>query len=852
MNRKLRKLINNPRAYFADYLRKKVRNSPNNPVSLVARAILSDAREDFGYGEEILSYLKAGKSGLAEDVCTEALNIFPHAIKIYAAYAEVSMFKKEFDEAARRWETVIQKFHNEPEGYEGLAKLFMSREDYANAETICKEAMDRFHKELWPFRQFAEISMRLRNFPEALKRWKAVRQRFSDKAVGYAMAAAAQRELKGYKDAEALCRQGMEVEPKYIRSFVEYAEISMSKCDFNQAANRWEIVRDKFPNHAEGYLGGARAYMEMHEYAKAEDVCKLGIRVMERQPGRCRDLYYHLIDITMRQHGRAKDCIEYLSCIEQTHQGAITERRHYVALAKILLFMLGRDKEVVHSPNTDFLVVRLLKEPLYYTHLTLGLNVLLYRDRYLSNYKDACKSLKEYIQVIIQKEQMDNPMAVLVSSASSDEDRLNAYLKIIHENCFHSIQLSKYQAENIKMLEKACDAISQSGEWKSLNPYLLFNFVRAASFTNQNKGDKLISEVYKHYGDKNLPVSDPIGLVCYRHKRRQEILGYVSKLPQNSSDELNIAICVSGQLRGYKGNFYELVKALGLGNHNYKVFVHTWRNIGRHFPIPNRAARVFSRDFARTYYECFVNKTESQLKEYIKNQYPNFYSLLLGSSIAVIEELKEEYKTSSIVIEDEEDERFSSWTNQEKMHYKISAAHKLAKNSGENFDLIIRIRPDLKCLFGQTPSLLELYNNSRKNISVFTSGGLYTGPWDNDFAMSDIFAIGVPEAMDVYANTYNDFQWHKENNSYLRTKQFEGHNTLTHNLYCNGIHVDKLEQKTITGTLHDPEKIPTEEVYDAICKDIKNRKVTAEDQRLLDACEREIGPVQNDLERSAV
>lgn len=238
MNRKLRKLINNPRAYFADYLRKKVRNSPNNPVSLVARAILSDAREDFGYGEEILRYLKAGKSGLAEDVCTEALNIFPHAIKIYAAHAEVSMFKNEFDEAARRWETVIQKFRNEPEGYEGLAKLFMSREDYANAETICTEAMDRFHKELWPFRQFAEISMRLRNFPEALKRWEAVRQRFSDKAVGYARAAAAHRELKEYKDAEALCRQGMEVEPKYIWSFVGYAEISMSKCDFNQAANR--------------------------------------------------------------------------------------------------------------------------------------------------------------------------------------------------------------------------------------------------------------------------------------------------------------------------------------------------------------------------------------------------------------------------------------------------------------------------------------------------------------------------------------------------------------------------------------------------------------------------------------
>lgn len=554
----------------------------------------------------------------------------------------------------------------------------------------------------------------------------------------------------------------------------------------------------------------------------------------------------------MRQHGRAKDCIEYISCIEQTHQGAITERRHYVALAKILLFMLGRDKEEVHSPNTDFLVFRLLKEPLYYSYHSLGLNLLLFDPRYLSNYKNAYKFLREYIQAIIQKCHLDNPMSVLVSASSSDEERVNAHLKIIRENCYHSVHLCSYHAQNTKMLEKACNAISLSGEWNSLNPYLLFNFIRAANFSNQDKGDKLISEVYKHYGDKNLPVSDPIGLLCFRHKRRQELSASISRLPDISNDKLNIAICISGQLRGYKGNFDELVKALSLGNHNYKVFVHTWRNIGRHFPFPNRAARVFSRDFARTYYECFLNKNEHQLKEYVKHKYPNFYSLLLGLSIATFEDLKEEYKTSSIIIEDEEEERFLSWTNQEKMHYKIYAAHKLAKDSGYKFDLIVRSRPDLKCILEKTPNMMELYNNSKKNLSVLVSGGLSIAPQGLDYLIDDRLAIGVPQAMDVYANTYIDFQWHKENNTYLRNKQFNGHLTLEHNLYSNGIHVDKLEQKFHPGSLHDPERIPTEEVYDALCKDVKSRKVTFEDRRLLDACEREIDPVQNDLERSAI
>ena len=561
---------------------------------------------------------------------------------------------------------------------------------------------------------------------------------------------------------------------------------------------------------------------------------------MEGQPAKCRDLYYLLIDITLRQSGRAKDSIKYVSSIEHTHKGSITDRRYYLVLANILTLMLGRDREKINSTNTDFLAIRLLNEPLYYTQMPLSLDVLFFLG-YLSQYKDALNQLMDYIQTIIQNEHLDNPLAVLVSPTFSDEERVNAHLRIIRENCYHNVQLCAFQSKNTQTLEEACDVISLSGEWKSMKPYFLFYFARTVSFVNQDKGDQLISRVYKEYGSKNLPVSDPVGLLCFRHKRRQELLHSASELPSIGSGKLKIAVCVSGQLRGYKGNHESFVEALGLGDHDYKVFVHTWRNIGMKFPWPAHAARVFSQEFAKAYYECFVNR--SHLLEYIQHQFPNLNSLLLDSSISTIDGLREEYKTSNIVIEDEADERFSSWDNQEKMHYKIYAAHKLAKNSGEGFDLMIRIRPDLKLRCEKIPDLVELYNNSRKNLSVFTNRGFITRLWSSDFSMHDVFAIGIPQAMDVYANTYSDFMFHKEENTYFRTKQFVGHLTLEHNLYCHGIHVDKIEQATgsISINLQNPDKFTAAEVYEALCKDVKNRKITTEDQHLLDALVREIG-----------
>ena len=908
MNRKIKKLFRDPKAYFYDYFRKKVRNQPNSMVSHAVRAALAIAKTDLGYGMEIRRHLKSCDMDLAERICLEGMKVVPRSIRPFALYAEVSMRRGDFKEATKRWKEVVERFPDKVEGYAREVRAYIGLNDMEHAERLCLAGMERMPSELWPYREYAEISMlrkdwteaasrwsklrekfphkiegymraaqacietedypeaeslcrttlvlfpddiwpyqllaevsmRQKEFSEAVNRWQIVRERFPQKTGGYVRASVAHCTLNEYKAAEDLCRMCMEAVPDDIAGFVEFAEISMRKEEYREASNRWEIVRDKFPENPAGYMGGGRACMELQDYDKSENICLQGLQAIGDSV-KSKGILYFLIEVYLKQTGKAKKCIDLIFNIEQSYSETITDRKYYDTLGKVLFFLLGRDKEAVNGSNTNFILHRLLKEPLSLNSDRLGLAYALYYPSMLSRYSDVRELLNTHIDTYIQEEHNTSPMAVLVSSLSSDDDRLNAYLQIIRNSCYHSVQLCLFQPQNVNMLHKACNVIIEGDEWQSLDPFMLYEFTRAVVFTDLKNGDSFISKIYEINKDNSYPVSDPIGFLCHRHKRRQELLKYVSDKLSDEHNRLNIAICISGQLRGYKGNLKSLVHSLGLEHHKYRVFVHTWANIGRHFPPAGHASRSFSVEFSKAYYECFINIPN--LKGYIKRQYPALYSLLVSSPKATVETLEEEYHTHDIVIDDEDSKPFSSWTNQEKMHYKIYAAHQLALESGERFDLMVRIRPDLNRICDDPINLIEVYNQSKANLSLFTDSGLHIAHAPKDYWIDDMFAIGIPETMNIFSNTYNDFNWHKKHNTYLHTKQLTGHVTITHNVFFNGVSVEKLDQKPIR-TVKESEKININAVHEAINKDAAQRQMTDEDKRLLAACKKDILSLQ--------
>ena len=645
--------------------------------------------------------------------------------------------------------------------------------------------------------------------------------------------------------AEKICQEGMRVRPNDPDPFICYAQVSMRKEEFEEAQKRWQTVRDKFPDNDSGYVFGAHAYAAAMDFKGAEDLCRKGLEVFRGNQNATKNLYYTLISVIAVQNDRSPECTALAGQLKELDPGVTREHRFYKTLADLGYIMYTRDRIKPDDIRFSFIMTHFLTEPLDYSKTSLALHELIARIRDQRDRED----FTEHVERFIQKEKLDNPLSVLVSTTASDKDRLKAHLEVLRNGWYHSVHLCYFHIINKEMLGKACDTIMEGREWESFDPDRIFNFLLTVNFTSQAKGDELNAQIYEKYKDKKLPESDPIGLLCHRHEARQALLEKIRAkgatgpaLHRKITRRLKVALCLSGQLRGYQGNLDILIKKLGLDRHHYRVFVHTWSDIGRKFPIAEHAQRTFGGQFYKAYFKHFGRRDD--LQEYLKERYPNFYALLIDSNKASAEDLIKQYATNDVVIEDENEEPFRDWSNQEKMHYKLNAAHRLCIDCGDNFDLIVRLRPDYRITKCDPIDLEEVYKCSRENLSIFTPGGLVN--WEEKYIINDNFAIGYRDVMRVYASAYRDIRKYQEQKYYACPQEYYGHVTLEYNLFCNGI---RAEHIPIQATFDDPVKLSPQDIYTALLEDSKNAPQSEELSDLIGACRADLAEEEERKER---
>ena len=1054
MNKKIRKLINNPKAYFYDYFRKQIRNNPKGPVSIATRIAFAHAKTDLGYGKEIRRYLKEGNLDFAERICLEGMSVVPRAIRPYIIYAEISMRKGGggyFKEAIRRWKTVAEKFPNKPEGYAGEERAYVAMGDFEHAEVLCKNSIKNMPQELWPYIELAEISMRQGDFSEALRRWATVREKFPNKVPGYVRASVAccslekfaeaeefcrecmrvapgdyrpyaeyaevslrqgdfdeglercqtvrerfpgradgyvraawaymemhdyakaddfcrqsmeaapkdirsfseyaeicmrqrdfygalerwsvvrekfpknalgyvrgsvaycelenfteaeklckkcmdavpndirtfaeyaeislrqgdfptaverwntvretfPRESAGYirgayaysqiKDfsrAEELCRNYMEINPSNISSFTEYAEISVRKSNFKDAANRWRIVRDKFPEMPHGYLGEARTYIEQRDLVQAEKIINQGIGEFQNRIKECIKLYFLLITVLMYQNDRDSDLLSCFKQILYKDKFIIFNSKYYGLLIRFGNHLITTGEENKNSKSAfEFVILQLLRQ-----HIDNSQTAVWIHSIYLTHFFKDRTHIQNAIDGVIKNYDIRNLISRLALSHSDEQDKIEAHLQLIERFCFiFNIKLCVFN-NNQTLLAKACEIAIKNSKYIKFDKYQLFEFVRTCVFANQNMADDFIELLFKEYGKLNLPESNPIGLLCHRFVNRKKLLKQTIQYPVDHTSKtksLNIAVCISGQLRGFKDNLSDLIEALDLRQHNYKVFVHTWKNIGLKFNgNANSAKRTFSGEFLSAYIKCIqrVNNPETFLKE----NYPNFYRKIVSGQNISETFLKEYYGAHQVVIEDDEEEPFTSFTNAKKMHYKIYAAHELAEQDDTVFDLEIRIRPDLHICKKEDVDLVEIYRRSINNASIFTPrgiSGLTTHLPGYHFSIDDTFAIGAFDVMKIYADSYTELFNRQKKRTYACHYQFAGHQTIENNLFFNGVHIEPFLAIKNVMEIYPAFKNPSiskNDIYTALCRDVETRNQTADDVYLLDALKKDINSV---------
>ncbi len=286
-----------------------------------------------------------------------------------------------------------------------------------------------------------------------------------------------------------------------------------------------------------------------------------------------------------------------------------------------------------------------------------------------------------------------------------------------------------------------------------------------------------------------------------------------------------VAVCVSGQLRGYRAAYETWSRSL-LAAADCDLFVHTWANVGRSSAEGFRSTLPFA---GAAFSDAYRRVALSVGFDEVKGRYPTLFAHLERSEHVDAPELSAFYGTDHVVVDDDGTEAFEGWTNQDKMHWKIQSAHDLAVAAGRDYDLVVRVRPDKPIVFTAFAwrDLLEVCARSATILADAPRGVHYA-----KLVIGDQFAIGSPEAMAIYSRTYSLYPSLADAGLSQCPPELSGHSSLAQVCWVHGIDVRRVPMKF--GTLQEVSPLGTAEVLECIQADATGRMDTS-DRELLTA-----------------
>ena len=291
-----------------------------------------------------------------------------------------------------------------------------------------------------------------------------------------------------------------------------------------------------------------------------------------------------------------------------------------------------------------------------------------------------------------------------------------------------------------------------------------------------------------------------------------------------------VAVCVSGQLRGYRAAYETWSRSL-LAAADCDLFVHTWANVGRSSAEGFRSTLPFA---GAAFSDAYRGVALAVGFDEVKGRYPTLFAHLERSEHVDAPELSEFYGTDHVVVDDDGTEAFDGWSNQDKMHWKIQSAHELAVASGREYDLVVRVRPDKPIVFTAFAwrDLLEVCTRSATVLADAPRGVHYA-----KLVIGDQFAIGSPEAMALYSRTYSLYPALAGARLSQCPPELSGHSSLAQVCWVHGIDVRRVPMKF--GTLQEVSPLGTAEVLECIQADAAGR-MDASDRELLTAARADV------------
>jgi hypothetical protein len=359
---------------------------------------------------------------------------------------------------------------------------------------------------------------------------------------------------------------------------------------------------------------------------------------------------------------------------------------------------------------------------------------------------------------------------------------------------------------------------------RPLSPLELYKLILLSSVCCQ----ECLPDIIKYTQDL-LPIRNGLSSSSDILEDLEFIVGnYQKEVPtSNKKERLKIAVCISGQLRGWRKAINSWKEYSVFGEHDTTYIIHTWKDTGINIPQPPKDERALPKSFFRSYRTCWNKFGEKEMY----TRYPHFFALWSEKSEVTKEELQAVYGTSHIVIEDDTCNPFVKMSNAEKMYYKISQCHEFVEQLGDKFDLIVRIRPDFQFLEGSHIDWNNIYEKCRsQRVLLSDMYSRYLFP-NIGFCMPDQLAISTPETMRAYASAYKMTISNQNQKFKYFPVDFLAHRNVAYSTLYYGVSVEGIG---IPCTLAPSFKPTHVEIYEAIVKDSQGR-MDSYDRSLLEA-----------------
>ena len=211
-----------------------------------------------GYWIAAASLSELGRSEEAEETLAIGLKARPDDTGLRIEYAKLAERRRDWDEALRRWTDVLETYGHSS-GAVGIANAFTQLGQYQDADQLLSSILYKWGNDLSVWVSFVNVAEHQQDWEEVARRWETVRRRFPLEPMGYLHALASVLKSARPERADEILHEGIERMPYDSDICVEYARLAHNRGDWDEAGKRWAVVREKFPERAEGYAAGAEA-----------------------------------------------------------------------------------------------------------------------------------------------------------------------------------------------------------------------------------------------------------------------------------------------------------------------------------------------------------------------------------------------------------------------------------------------------------------------------------------------------------------------------------------------------------------------------------------------------------------